>query len=214
MSDANDPVLARTQPARSTTPDRSTTPGSGLPSAADSAGHDARHRLGVGRLGGLQLGRRRACPVRQRSRPIAIRSTSGQSTSPRRAAFSARRPATVAAAPSAEPIRNPACQTRSSRHDGRVAGRIAAADRSSRRSSGRDRQLDLLDVGERRAEQPPGQRVERGRVAGRQLEVPGVRCVGPSRRLEAVDLEQLGQRRRRRRRRVDDRDAVAGDRRR
>ena len=31
MSDANEPVLARTQPARSTTADRSTTPGSVRP---------------------------------------------------------------------------------------------------------------------------------------------------------------------------------------
>ena len=38
MSDANGAVLARTQPARSTTPDRSTTPGSSVSSAADSAG--------------------------------------------------------------------------------------------------------------------------------------------------------------------------------
>ena len=38
ISDANEPVLARTQPARSTTPDRSTTPGKGLPSAAVRAG--------------------------------------------------------------------------------------------------------------------------------------------------------------------------------
>ena len=38
MSDANDAVLARTQPARSTTPERSTTPGSSVPSASDSAG--------------------------------------------------------------------------------------------------------------------------------------------------------------------------------
>ena len=38
ISEANEPVLARTQPARSTTPERSTTPGSGLPSAVDRAG--------------------------------------------------------------------------------------------------------------------------------------------------------------------------------
>ena len=38
MSEANVAVLARTQPARSTTPERSTTPGSSVPSAADSAG--------------------------------------------------------------------------------------------------------------------------------------------------------------------------------
>ena len=38
ISDANEPVLARTQPARSTTPERSTTPGSSLPSAALRAG--------------------------------------------------------------------------------------------------------------------------------------------------------------------------------
>ncbi len=49
---------------------------------------------------------------------MAIRSTSGQSTSPRRAERSARRPTTVAAAPSAEPTRKPTCQMRSSRHDG------------------------------------------------------------------------------------------------
>ena len=38
MSDRKEPVLARTQPALSTTPDRSTTPGSGLPRAAERAG--------------------------------------------------------------------------------------------------------------------------------------------------------------------------------
>ena len=38
ISERNEPVLARTQPARSTTPDRSTTPGSGLPRAVDRAG--------------------------------------------------------------------------------------------------------------------------------------------------------------------------------
>ena len=38
ISDANDAVLARTQPARSTTPERSTTPGNCVPRAADSAG--------------------------------------------------------------------------------------------------------------------------------------------------------------------------------
>ena len=38
MSEAKVAVLARTQPARSTTPERSTTPGSSVPSAADSAG--------------------------------------------------------------------------------------------------------------------------------------------------------------------------------
>ncbi len=38
MSDSKAVVLARTQPARSTTPERSTTPGSSVPRARDSTG--------------------------------------------------------------------------------------------------------------------------------------------------------------------------------
>ena len=52
------------------------------------------------------------------------------------------------------------------------------------RSSGRHRQLDPLDVGERRAEQAPREGVERGRVTGRQLDVarrPGRRPRRPPR---------------------------------
>ena len=91
------------------------------PERLGEAGHDPRHRRRVRRLGGPQLGRRSGCPGVARSRSIATRSAAGQSTSPCRAARSARRPRTVAAAPSAEPTRNPACQTRSSRQAGRAA---------------------------------------------------------------------------------------------
>ena len=58
MSEAKAPVLARTQPARSTTPERSTTPGQLGPERRRQGRHDAVHRRGVRRLGGPQLGRR------------------------------------------------------------------------------------------------------------------------------------------------------------
>ena len=154
---------------------------------------------------------------------MAIRSTSGQSTSPRRAAFSARRPATVAAAPSAEPMRKPACQTRSSRHDGRRSPRpdrpprarslVATAHRAGTASSTRS------TSGNADAEQPARERVERRRRrrssagdasprrrGGRRARSRRPRVPGAS---SPLIVEQLGQRRRRRRRRVDDRDAVA-----
>ena len=122
ISDSKAPVLARTQPARSTTPERSTTPGSGLPSASDRAGTIRSIAAAYsGSTARSSAGSR--VPGAERMRLIAKRSTSGQSTSPRRAARSARRPATVATAPRAEPIRKPACHTRSSRHDGPFAPR-------------------------------------------------------------------------------------------
>ena len=118
MSWAKVATLAWTQPARSTTADRSTTPGSSVPSAADSRGTirsiAAAYDASVARSSaGVRV------PGAARSRPIATRSAPGQSTRPWRATCSARRPRTVAAAPSAEPTRNPACQTRSSRQAGR-----------------------------------------------------------------------------------------------
>ncbi len=142
MSDANDPVFARTQPARSTTPDRSTTPGSSAPSASDSAGtmramaaayagSDARSSAWLSAPGAFSR------------RAMAVRSTVGQSTRPRRAERSARRPATVAATPRADPIRNPACQTLSSRRAPRPPIRsvipLALQDRSAPRPGTRTR---------------------------------------------------------------------------
>ena len=50
-------------------------------------------------------------------RPMAMRSTAGQSMRPARACRSSCRPTTVAAAPSAEPMRMPACHARSSRQE-------------------------------------------------------------------------------------------------
>ena len=71
-----------------------------------------------------------ALPGADRSRSVAIRSARDQSTRPRRATVSARRPRTVAAAPSAEPTMKPACQSRSSRQ----AALLRPVVRSPRRS--------------------------------------------------------------------------------
>ena len=186
--------------------------------------HDPGHRLGVGRLGGPQLGRRRGVPGASRSRPMAIRSTSGQSISPPlRADCSARRPATVAAAPSADPIRNPACQTRSSRH-GRPAVRSVAAiahraatARSTCSTSGKADPNSRLARAWNAAGSPvvswrwPAATAAGAAGVARCAAVGAVRAAAlphsdRSRGLEAVDAQQLGQRGRRGRRRIDDRD--------
>ena len=159
-------MLARTQPARSTTPERSTTPGS---SAAE------RRRQGRARSGPSPRRRRArrraarpasACPGAARSRADRDALDGRPVDEALAGDRSARRPTTVAAAPSAEPTRKPACQTRSSRHDGRrrrPAVRTAVGHRAA------TRELDELDVGEGRPEQPAGEGVERLDVAGRQL---------------------------------------------
>ena len=73
---------------------------------------------------------------------------------------SIRRPTTVAAAPSAEPMRIPACHARSSRQDGRAL--VAASSREHP-------ELDGFHVREVGPEQPTGQRPEALGVTGRQL---------------------------------------------
>ena len=98
-------VLARTQPARSTTPAwRSTTPGSCCPRWRLEAGHDRRHRRGVRRLGAPQLGRASA-PGARRRRPSAIAPRGGQSTrpAPRRPSPARRPPVRAPARPAAAP---------------------------------------------------------------------------------------------------------------
>ena len=210
------PMLARTQPARSTTPERSTTPGSSVPSASAERGHDAGHGLGVGRLR-----RRAARPASARpgafaSRPIAMRSTAAQSTRPCGRVRSARRPTTVAAAPSAEPMRNPACQrpvvAPATRSGGAPVSALmpgVSAASSSTASTSRNA------VAEHAARRSP--RTARRRRSSAGCAAVGVVAWAPASsrpgRLEAVDREQLGERGGRRRRRIDDRDAVAGDRR-
>ena len=111
------------------------------------------HRLGVGGLAGPQLGRgertRRARPAgRSRSvrRPASRRGRS-------RACRSIRRPTTVAAAPSADPMRSPACHAPvvapvppGRRLGGRVIGRPVARASID---------LDVREVG---AEHPRGDR--------------------------------------------------------
>ena len=57
ISDANEPVLARTQPARSTTPDALDDARQRAAERGRQGRHDAGHRLGVGGFGGPQLGR-------------------------------------------------------------------------------------------------------------------------------------------------------------
>ena len=180
-------MLARTQPARSTTPERSTTPGSSAPERGRQARHDPGHRLGVGGLGGAQLGGGRASPGAARSRPIAIRSTSGQSTRPRRAA--------VLGAPADD--RRRGAERRAEQEarlpDAVVAPRRAAVGAAGHRASTAHRvghrELDLLDVRERRR-RTAGWRAH-GTCRGRRSSAGGAvagRPVGPSlRRLEAVD---------------------------
>ena len=166
-------MLARTQPARSTTPDRSTTPGSSRAERGRQRRHDPGHRLGVDRLGGTQLRRRRGRPGADEPadrdpldlRPVDQAATGGTLGTPaddgRRGAE--RRPDEEAGLP--DPVVAPR----------RAAVRPARALGSSRL----DPELDLLDVREGGPEQPAGQRVEAGRVAGRQLEVDGG-VAGPS----------------------------------
>ena len=201
MSDANDAVLARTQPARSTTPERSTTPGSSVPSGARQRRHDPRHRLGVGRLGGAELvGRQRPRRPRQApdrepldGRPVdeALRARSAPSAGPRRS-----RPR-----PSAEPMRIPACHARSSRQDGRRSRRRHPASTPSSTDS---------TSGKSVPNSRPASVPKRPGVAGRQLAMDR-RLGGPGCRLEPVDAQQLGQGGGGGRRGIDDRHALAGD---
>ena len=116
-------------------------------------GHDPGHRRGVVRPRSLRARAVESAPGARRSRPIATRSTAGQSTRPRRAERSARRPTTVAAAPRAEPTRKPACQMRSSRR--RAARRAAAA-------ASRDRHVRARLVATSAKRRPPNSRRRRG----------------------------------------------------
>ena len=151
-------------------------------------GHDARHRLGVGRFGCLAArpvsgSQVRSAAGRWRSvrPPASRRARAGRPSRHAGRRRSRRRRARIRSGT------RPARRGRPATTAGARHARIRRPRRTARRdrSSGRDRQLDAFDVGERRAEQPPCQRVERGRVAGRQLEVPGVRCVGPGRQPRA-----------------------------
>ena len=88
-------------------PDPVDDPGQLGPERLAQARHDPGHRRGVGRLG-----RRAARPRTGCRAPCAVGRSpparpAGQSTSPRRAERSVRRPRTVAATPSAEPTRKP-----------------------------------------------------------------------------------------------------------
>ena len=103
MSARRSPTLARTQPARSTTAEPLHDPRQLRPERLATA----RARSGPSprrttRSVAAQLGGGQRRPGASRSRPIAIRSAAGQSTRPRRADRSARRPSTVAAAPIAD----------------------------------------------------------------------------------------------------------------
>ena len=96
-------------------------------------GHDARHRLGVGRLGRPAArpgsGRPGALASRADGDPLDRRPVDESLAGLR----SIRRPTTVAAAPSADPMRMPACQARSSRHDTAWPRRSARASRHAAR---------------------------------------------------------------------------------
>ena len=90
-------------------------PAASVPRCSRQGRHDARHRGGVVALRRPELVRGRASPGADRRRAIAMSSTRRQSTSPAaRADRSIWRPATVTAAPSTEPTRNPTCHRRSS----------------------------------------------------------------------------------------------------
>ena len=168
--------------------------------------HDPRHRLGVVRLGRAQLGRGQGARRRVAAGRSAIRSTS--------------RPVHQAAA-RADPLgAAPDDGRRGAEGRAEQEARLPDAIVAPRRPASPERPViasratassTLLDVGEGRAEQPARERVERGRVAGRQLAMRAA-VVAPSavaRRLHAVDAQQLGQRGGRGRGRVDDRHALA-----
>ena len=214
MSDANAPVLARTQPARSTTPDRSTTPGSGLPRAAERAGHDARHRLGVGRLGCPQLGRCQGprggaqpadgdpLDLRPVDEPapgglLGVPAGDGRGGAERGADQEAGLPDAVVAP------RRPALAAPGSA--GPAGPLVATAHRAGTASSTRSTSGNA---------EPNSRPASAWNAAGSPVvswRCPASGCVGPVASLEPVDVEQLGQGRRGRRRRVDDRDVVARD---
>ena len=169
--------------------------------------HDPGHRRGVGGLGRAQLGRRqRARAPRRAGRWRSARRPASR-PGPRARGRSMRRPTTVAAAPSAEPMRIPACQARSSRHDGRPRRRVghrASAPSSTVSTSGK------AGPNSRPARSWNALRVA-GRAAGDASASRPTRSAAVAGASSPLTLEQLGQRRGRRRRRVDDRDAVAGD---
>ena len=221
-------TFARTQPARSTTPDRSTTPGSsvaeGLPTAAGTivaiaaayAGSVARSSAGVSAPGADSEPADRD--------PLGLRPVD---EALRRAACSARRPRTVAAAPSAEPTRNPACQTPVVA-PGLLRGAAASLGHGSPRSDLRDRRHHgrrdrrrrrassiRLDVDGTRRRRSAGDGPEGVDVAGRSWTCAGRRTaiVAAARRLEAVDREQLDSADAVAVAEVDDRDPLARDRR-
>ena len=204
------PVFARTQPARSTTRERSTTPGQLRAERRGQRRHDPRHRRGVGGLGARAARPRSSAPGARASRAIAIRSTVGQSTRPRRAA----------------PLGAPADDGRRGRERGPdeepgLPDAVVApgrADGSRRRPSVIGPATREVDRARRPGRSVPNSRSPAGAcvrtsLRGRRSSA-GTSCRGARRgrrrasgRLDAVDLEQLGQRRRGRRRRVDDRDA-------
>ena len=97
MSAAKADVLARTQPARSTTATRSTTPGSSVPEVRAERRHDARHRRGVG--GPRSRAARPGCSAPGRAAQPRDRDVLDAAASrrgpPRARSAPARRPATV-----------------------------------------------------------------------------------------------------------------------
>ena len=170
------------------------------PEGLAEARHDACHRRAIGRLPRRAARSADSAPGRALERAgRRSRSTAPQSTRPRRAVRSARRPSTVAAAPIAEPRRKPACQRRSARQPrdrqprrrGAALGRVGCGRARPRLAHARTRELDGCHVGECLAEQPLGDRAERVDVAGGQLDVRGG---DPCGRLKGVDRQQLRER--------------------
>ena len=176
-------------------------------SSSDRAGC-RRHRPADTWSGGPRGLRRMADVERLAGRPPvpaarARRSTVAQSTRPSRARRSMCRPTTVAAAPSADPIRMPACHARSSRHVAVVApGHRAALRARPTRPTGNPR----------RTADRPARRSAPGRRSSAACAWVRLRSPHPRRAtsIEPVHAQQLDQCRRRRGRRVDDRDPLPG----
>ena len=167
--------------------------------------HDPGHRLRVGGLRGPELGRDRA----RRAPTPGGRSRSArrprQSTRPRRAARSARRPTTVAAAPSADADQEAGLPDPIVAPGRPVLARTRRARRRSRHRAGTPRSTRSTS-----RKSDPNRRLASSRNRSGSPVVSCTWTAGPSAagRLEPVDPEQLGKRRRGRGGRVDDRHAL------
>ena len=172
ISGANEPTLARTQPARSTTAGAlDDARAARVPSAARQraarSGPSPRRSAGSA---AAQLGRGRARPARARSRPMAMRSTRRPVDEARGArTVSARRPSDGRRGTDRRADRGSRPARRGRRATMAAAGGRLAPTASSARATA---ELDALDVGERRR-RTAGRRARRNAVdvAGRQLAV-------------------------------------------